>query len=337
MTGQWSSRFDHLEALTSARGMFEHADGVTPRREHGYCVDDNARLLIVMSREVDETLTARLSRVALTMCLSALEPDGRSRNRMDQHGIWTDRADTNDCWGRNLWALGVASAHHQDPLVRAASRTGFDLASRQRSRHPRAMAFAALGAAEVYAREPSHEPARSLLASFASQFISAGTAEWPWPEPRLTYANAAVAEATIVAGVALHRADVLDRGLTMLGWLLERETIDDHLSVTGMNGSGPLDTKPQFDQQPIEVAAMADACWTASSITGDRKWERGIALAGRWFEGLNDTGAVMFDTVTGGSYDGLQAVGVNSNEGAESTLAFISTFQRVRQLAEVTA
>jgi hypothetical protein len=337
MNGHWSSRFDHLEALTSARGMFEHADGLTPRREHGYCVDDHARLLVVMSHEADELLTARLSRVALTVCLSALEPDGRSRNRMDQHGVWTDRAETNDAWGRNVWGLGVASTHHHDALVRAAARTGFDLASRQRSSHPRAMAFAALGAAAVYARDTSHEPARSLLSSFASQFISKGTAEWPWPEARLTYANATLAEATILAGAALHRADVQDRGLAMLDWLLERETVGGHLSVTGAHGSGPSDPRPQFDQQPIEVAAMADACWTASSITGDRRWERGIVLAGRWFEGDNDTGSVMFDTVTGGSYDGLQPVGVNTNEGAESSLAFISTCQRVRQLEEVTA
>jgi hypothetical protein len=336
MTTRWISRFDHLDALTDEFGLFEHADGTVPRIEHGYCVDDNARLLVVMSREPDEGPTARLSRVALTFCLSALEPDGRSRNRMDRTGKWTDRPDTDDCWGRNLWALGVASTQHHDALVRAAARVGFDLASRQRSRHPRAMAFAALGAADVYAARPDHEPARSLLSSFASCFISAGTEVWPWPEARLAYANAALAEATIAAGVALDRTDVLTRGLAMLGWLLERETVDGHLSVTGMGGSGPGDKGPQFDQQPIEVAAMADACWRALSLTGDRRWERGITLAGDWFTGGNDTGAVMVDEATGGSYDGLQAVGVNTNEGAESSLALVSTRQRVRQLGEVT-
>jgi len=337
MTLGWSSRFDHVVALTDDRGMFEHADGLVPRRVHGYCVDDNARLLVVMSREPADAITERLSRTALTMCLSALSHDGRSRNRMDEHGTWTDRADTEDCWGRNLWALGVASEQHPDALVRAAAGAGFDLASRQRSRHPRAMAFAALGAAAVYRRDPSHDPARQLLSSYAAHFSSAGTAEWPWPEARLTYANAALAEATIVAGVALQRSDVLERGLGMLSWLLALETIDDHLSVTGTAGRGPLDHTPQFDQQPIEVAAMADACWTAASITGDRKWERGIALATGWFDGVNDTGAVMFDSNSGGGYDGLQRVGVNNNEGAESTLAFISTRQRAHQLAGVTA
>ena len=337
MTVRWNARFDHVLALTDERGMFEHADGLSPRREHGYCVDDNARLLVVMSREPDEPATERLSRVALTFCLSAIAHDGRSRNRMDQQGTWTDRADTNDCWGRNLWALGVASAQHHDPLIRAAAGSGFDLASRQRSRHPRAMAFAALGAAEVYRRDPTHDPARQLLSSFAAHFSTAGSADWPWPEPRLAYANAALAEATIVSGVALQRRDVLDRGLAMLGWLLELETVDRHLSVTGTGGRGPLDTGPQFDQQPIEVAAMADACWTAAAITGDRTWEHGVAMAGRWFEGDNDTGAVMFDEASGGGYDGLQPVGVNTNEGAESTLAYISTRQRARQMTEVTA
>jgi hypothetical protein len=115
--------------------------------------------------------------------------------------------------------------------------------------------------------------------------------------------------------------------------LLDLETSGGHLSVTGVGGRGPGDVGPQFDQQPIEAAAMADACWRAHQVTGDHSWMRGVLAAAAWFAGDNDTGVVMHDEVSAGAYDGLQAVGVNLNQGAESTLAFISTMQRARSFA----
>ena len=89
--------------------------------------------------------------------------------------------------------------------------------------------------------------------------------QWPWPEPRLTYANATLPEAMIAAGSALDRPVLLQHGLDLLDWLLARETQQGHLSVTPVGGSGPDDEGPGFDQQPIEVAALADACARAQA------------------------------------------------------------------------
>ena len=122
----------------------------------------------------------------------------------------------------------------------------------------------------------------------------------------------------------------------MLAWLLDLETLRGHLSVTGVQGRGPSDHGPQFDQQPIEVAAMADACWRAYSLTGDEVWARGVALAAAWFAGENDIGLRMYDAVSGGGFDGLQPDSVNLNQGAESTLALISTMQRASAFVAVT-
>src|SRR5690606_21940093 len=101
----------------------------------------------------------------------------------------------------------------------------------------------------------------------------------PWPEARLSYANATVAEALLAAGHALERPDVVEHGCALLGWLLERETFEGHLSLTPVGGSGPGDVAPRFDQQPIEAAAMADACARAEAVTGDPGWRRGVDLA----------------------------------------------------------
>ena len=140
-------------------------------------------------------------------------------------------------------------------------------------------------------------------------------------------------QALIAAGTLLERPEVVADGLTLLRWLLDRETVHAHLSVTPAAGAGLRDRGPAYDQQPIEVAAMADACARAALATGDSRWSHGIDLATQWFAGDNDSEVVMWDPDTGGGYDGLQAAGPNLNQGAESTLALISTLQHAHRLA----
>lgn len=121
-----------------------------------------------------------------------------------------------------------------------------------------------------------------------------------------------------------------------LEWLLDRESVAGHLSLTPVGGAGPADCAVRFDQQPIEAAAMADACARAWRLTGDGRWRRGLRLAVGWFGGANDHGASMRDARTGGGYDGLTAAGVNLNQGAESALALISTMQHADTAAFTT-
>ncbi len=333
MTIPCSFTFDHLVRMSDERGLFEHAAGTVRREEFGYCTDDNARLLIVTSRESDDGPACRLNRIALRFVLDAQERDGRCRNRMDRTGHWTDQPSLEDCWGRSVWALGAAALGHEEPMIRRLARNGFDKAVGQRSPWPRAMAFAALGAADVLAADHEHAPARAMLVDALTTIGPIPDGSWSWPEPRLAYANAAVAEAVIAAGATLDSAPDLERGLTMLRWLLDREMANGHLSLTPVGGLGPDDTGARFDQQPIEAAAMADACWRAFNVTGDHTWSQGVDAAARWFGGDNDTGATMYDETSGGGFDGLQADGVNINQGAESTLAFISTMQRAHAFA----
>jgi hypothetical protein len=212
--------------------------------------------------------------------------------------------------------------------MRASALSYFGHGSSQRSPHLRAMAFAALGAIEVAEYDPRHRRARDLLAEAVAAIGSPrDDVGWLWPEPRLTYANAVIPEVLIAAGHILDRPDVVTHGLSMLRWLLDHETTGGHLSPTPVDGAGPGDLSGRFDQQPIEVAALADACHRAHAVTGDDEWRRGVDLAIGWFAGDNDLGAVMWDPVTHGGYDGLTPTGPNLNQGAESTLALISTIQ----------
>jgi len=328
--------FAHVLSMSDGIGMFEHADHGEPRREHGYCTDDVARLLIVAVREPDRSQAVReLGRTAFHFLAESQNATGRIRNRRAANGRWHGRHGVEDCWGRSLWAFGSAARRAPEEWMRASSVSYFDHGSSQRSPHRRAMAFAALGAVEIAEYDQRHRRSRDLLAdAIAAIGPMSNDSDWPWPEPRLTYANAALPEALIAAGHTLGRPDVVDDGVMMLRWLLDHETLDGHLSPTPVGGAGRDDGHGRFDQQPIEVAALADACHRAHLVTGDDEWRRGVDLAIGWFAGNNDLGVVMWDPDTHGGYDGLTATGPNLNQGAESTLALISTLQHAPRVAD---
>jgi len=318
-------------------GMFEHADHAVPRPSHGYCTDDMARLLVVVAREPEPSQqVVVLGSMAIRFLAGAQGGAGHVRNRRGPNGRWHGRRGVEDCWGRSLWAFGVAVEHRRDWMARDAL-TYFDRGTERRSPWPRSMAYAALGAGAVLRAQPRSIRARALL-SDAAELIGrpAPDDSWPWPEPRLTYGNALLPHALLEAGVALDRPQLVEDGLRLLGWLLDRETGDGHLSVTPAGGSGP-GALGGFDQQPIEVATLADACTFAARLTGDPRWSAGVGMAAAWFDGDNDTGTPVWDPVTGGSYDGLEATGVNLNQGAESTIALVATRQQAQLVGRATA
>ncbi len=150
--------------------------------------------------------------------------------------------------------------------------------------------------------------------------------------PRLSYANAAIAEAVIAAGEKLGRDHLLRDGLRMLGWLLSGETRNGHLSVVPAGGWGRGENRPAFDQYPIEVAALADACARAAAVTGDTTWLTGVEMSVAWLLGDNDARIPMLDERTGGCSDALSRTSRSRNQGAESTLAMISVLQQGRRL-----
>lgn len=329
--------FDHLLRMTDSRGTFEHARLAEPDPEHGYCTDDVARVLVVATREpgIDRQLNG-LAGIALRFLGDAQALTGACRNRMDSTGRWVDEPAVEDAWGRCVWGLGTAAAHSDVVWARQTAIMQFERAAQERSTWPRAMAFAALGAAEMLTADPENRAARTLIIDYAAS-VTPPTDDpaWPWPEPRLAYANAVLPEAMIAAGDVLEDATLQQRGLDLLAWLLDHETADGHLSLTPVEGSGPGDTRPAFDQQPIEASSLADACARAAAVDGDEMWPDGIRAAAAWFQGANDAGQPMWDPVTGGGFDGLHADGVNRNQGAESTLAVLSTLQQAQRLSVV--
>ncbi|CAM5792008.1 glycosyltransferase [Cellulomonas persica] len=320
---------EHLLHLTTPDGLYEHALGTAPRVANGMCVDDVARALVVMARMPAPTPTTR---TMTTTCLRFLRDgqrsDGLMHNRRTAGRTWVDAASTGDHWGRALWAFGTAAAHLADEDVTADALRGADLAMRARSRYPRAMAYAALGAAQMRRISRDDVMASRLLLDARAVLPRFGSGEsWPWPEARLTYANAVIPQAMVVIGVELGDDDLLKNGLRLLRWLVDEQTVDGHLSLVPAGGRGPGDARPGFDQQPIEAAVLAEAASTAYLATGDGGWHAVVDRCVAWFEGDNDSRVPMRDLETGGGYDGLEPAGVNRNQGAESTLAWLACLQ----------
>ena len=320
--------FDHLHRMTTPLGIWEHAAFTTPRTEHGFCTDDNARALIFACRRSGtDPATTRLARIYLHFLRAAARSDGRFHNRRHADGRWLDDVGSDDSQGRALWALGVASRLAPRPWMRARSGEALRAAAGVfASPHLRANAFAAIGAAEFLAEQRDGD-VEALLRRTSSLIMCAFQAGEPWAETRLTYDNARLPEALLAAGVALDDDAMLDRGLDRLRWLVSVETRDTHFSFTPVGGWAEGEPRPGFDQQPVEAAAMADACARAWRITGERAWLEHTRRAARWFLGDNDLGRALYDPVTGGCADGLGAGHINLNNGAESTLAALSALQ----------
>jgi hypothetical protein len=168
-----------------------------------------------------------LARVAVQFLNDAQSYAGTCRNRMNSKGRWEDEPSPEDWWGRCIWGLGTAAAHSGVGLVRRFAVIQVERAAKARSPWPRAMGFAALGAAELLSIDPGQRAAHELLTDYADTVAKPnGDSAWPWPEPRLTYANAVFPEAMLGAGVALDDSTLRQQGLDLLGWLVEYETVE---------------------------------------------------------------------------------------------------------------
>ena len=330
------ARFTHLVRLTDGVGLLQHADGVVPLHADGYSVDDVARGLLVVCREPSPSQElVVLGRRYLYFLAQAQAPGGKFRSHLRYDRQWLGQAATADSWGCALWALGTAAARGPTAGIREESFTRFSRGMRVSSPSAPAMAFAALGAAEILDSRPGHSAALALL--YRARIAigePAADAERPRPALGLSYTSGAIIEAIIVSGHYLGDDRLLRKGLRMLEWLLAAGTRDGHLSVASPPGwrQGEAAHLPASDQRPAEVAALADACVRAARITADDTWLAGVRMCLAWFLGDNDARVPLLDERTGGCSDGLTSAGRSRNQGAESTVAMIAVLQHGRRI-----
>jgi glycosyltransferase involved in cell wall biosynthesis len=326
-----SLRTDHLLTLVDDVGIVQHAHGIIPNRNTGYCVDDVARLAVVslaLARRSDEQVWTSILYRALAF-LHAAEDEGGMRNFMGYDRRWLDKPHIGDHVGRSVWALGEILATAWIPaVVEPTRRLLVRLVTALGSEVPlRTAAYAVLGLARLDS-DRLDPRARRLLERLTDQLASAyrnnASADWSWFEDELSYDNARLPQAVIRGGSALGRDDLVELGLESLRWLGDECGLqDDLLRLPGHHGRRPGEAAPGAgDEQPLDAAALVEAELVAFAVT--REAEHGVRArrSFEWFLGRNRLHRPLYDFATGGCSDGLGTDDVNKNEGAESTLVF---------------
>jgi len=335
---------EHLGALTDDVGIMQHAIGPQPDPAHGYCTDDVARALqvdLLHQRELGwEAVAASAWRNVRFLDDAFDRTTGRFRNFRHVDGSWLDGVASEDSQGRAMLALGEAIAGSPDRDMVELSSALFSqaLPAATGLRALRARSSVLLGCDAVIRVAPTEQTAvayRLLANRLGSTFRSRAASAWPWPESRLTYENALPVRALIVAGRYLDSSPMIDAGLVVLDWLIVAQADPTgRFSPIGNAWWSSGGEKSRFDQQPIEATALLLAAESAFEVTADDRYRSAMERAYAWFLGRNDLGLDVADPRRGAGYDGLTPRGVNTNQGAESTLMWLIASEHIRAVRE---
>ena len=340
----------HLRLMTDSTGLLQHATFTVPNRTHGYCVDDNARALIVATRAHDlnrnEPGLIELSAVYLSFLDHAFNPDtGRFHNFMSYERRWLEDIASEDSHGRAVWALGVmAGCGRDDGQVALATqllRAG--LPALEHFSDSRAIAFPILGIQAYLRRNDDDHAAREIVGALGERlrdrFREFATQDWRWHEKTLAYDNARLPQALMACGRITGDLDMVALGINVLEWLrdIQLDPFGGWFAPIGNRGwFAKSGTKAQYDQQPVEAAAMIGACIEAYECAQAEEWIELASTCFDWYLGKNDQQVKLYDHATGGCRDGLQQNGANENQGAESTLSYILSLLAIYNLRGLT-
>ncbi|MEO8067853.1 MAG: glycosyltransferase [Flavobacteriales bacterium] len=335
---QWPSiSLDHVRRITDGTGMMQFCDISEPDPGSGYTLDDNARALIAVcmhhgengdeeDKELINTYVNFIERCQL--------PDGRFLNYMDQHGVFhkqNHEVNLADANGRAIWALGSVVAR-EGQLPKLFIRRVEDMLLRSLPRledttSPRAIGFTIKGLHAYNSVRHSSRIANTINAlaeRLLRCYAAAGNGQWKWFEPSMTYGNAVLPEAMLLAYLETGRAAFRDAARASFDFLLSHMFKDDHLRVISNRSWLHQGVEPEtFGEQPIDVAYTIVALDLFHTVYGEAEYQRKMGIAFEWFLGRNHLDHVIYNSASGGCFDGLEEHHVNLNQGAESTVCYL--------------
>ncbi len=334
----------HLDELSDELGVWQHATGTLPNRLFGYCTDDVARALevdLLHARSLGwKTVEATAWRSMAFLRDAFNAPKGRFRNFRSADGEWLEEFGSEDCQGRALAALGAVATDAPDPRLAVAAAGLFEqaLPAARSLKGLRPVAAALLGCDSAL-EGGANDAVRGAFDTLAARLTSAFSdlpVDWPWPEPVVTYENALLPRALIAVSRRLEDEAMLRIARRVLDWLAAAQTSHSGaLSLVGNEHWWPRGKSPsRFDQQPIDAASLLLAAEAAFDATAEQSYRDLAEIAYGWFLGGNDVSVALATPESGGCHDGLTPRGVNLNQGAESTIMWLTALEHMRRMRD---
>ena len=342
--------YDHLEAMLTSIGLWQHCERGRPASHHGYSIDDEARGLIVGLRYwqagVAPEFYARLAQTCFQFvgdaAITSGSCAGQYHNFCDREGKWLDSVGSEDSFGRTLWGLGVACAVDAPFAPRAVAEKlllgSLAILPTMRPHYLRAKAFVILGLSDA---NLGTGQIRMLADALADKYEECTDAHWHWFEDQMTYCNARLPQALFRASRLLPDSPrYREIAVESLDFLLQktRNSLGSHNPIGNLRltEAGWFtrfdDVPPLFDQQPVDAGALVECCAEAFHATSEPRYKLAAEDAFGWYHGKNVHGLPVFDTATGGVFDALSPEGLNINQGAESVLSVHLAHQALHTL-----
>lgn len=340
---------DHLKAFTDDLGLYQHAVYTIPRYEEGYCTDDNTRALLLMallerSAGSNRGEIHRLAARYLAFLNHAYNRERMAfRNMLSYSRFWLEEVGSEDSQGRAAMGLGCFAARTQESHLCSLATDLFELglARAHEWTSPRAWAYAILGMDAMRGAGKLSKSATELGIQFSDRlnriYCQSASHDWPWFEHSVTYCNARLPQAHLLAATWRDDHERREAALAALDWLWN-EQLHPKGYFSPIGSDEPYvkgQAKPEFDQQPVEAASMVSACLTAYQQTQELIWHKRAQIALDWFFGANHLGVLVYSPRNGGCYDGLHQSRLNMNQGAESTVSCLTAMEEMRAVGNV--
>ncbi len=331
----------HIKRLTDDTGIIQHAKFGIPNLKEGYCLDDNARALFMVCmsyKQKKDPLALELMPIYLSYIHYMQNKDGTFRNFLSFNRNFLDEIGSEDSFGRTIWALGYLLGNApNDAYYQTGRLVFFDAAPNfDKIKSIRGIANTMIGISYYLRINASDDAMKQTLHKLADKLVfhydQNQSKNWEWFESLLAYDNGILPLALLHAAQILEDKKIAEVAFTTMGFLTEHTLKDDYLSIIGNAGWYVKDKeRSMFAQQPIDAEAMVLMYHQAFILTGDLNFLKKLFTSFMWFLGENDMRMSLYDFETKGCCDGFENYGVNRNQGAESSLAYLISHLTVLQ------
>jgi len=329
----------HIRRMTDWTGIIQHAKYGIPNLKEGYCLDDNARalLMVLMAyRQKKDPLALELLPIYLSYIHYMQNKDGTFRNFLSFKRDYLDEVGSEDSFGRAVWALGYLLGNSPNDAYYQSGRMIFFEASQnfEKLQSIRGIANTMIGICYYLMTNKSDESMtevlRKLTFRIIEQYDSESSPDWKWFEPILCYDNGILPLSLFYAYEFIHEEKVLNTAQETMNFLISINLKDGYLSLIGnQKWYRKGGERAYFAQQPVDTMAMVLMFYQAFIATKDKQYLNLMYTSFMWFLGENDLRMNLYDFETNGCCDGIEEYGINRNQGAESTLAYLISHLRI--------